>query len=445
MFHSVEVYLIVLIGHIKAVPDCGHAEEGKEYSLWLNGTIQNRDKEVAVKRGKSFIAKCVPAAGCKSLHEQIFSLSMALAVGHQLSVNVKIVKTTRNDNKTWRTELISSESLIASCSLLTFSRPENVTCEVDEGTSGINITCNTTKIYPRAKCDFLVYVNEKKRHNDIPILYEHYEIKNGEMFFSSACKFRIFKEAIEFGLYEIKAMLTPEISKPGEEIKYGSIIEISFVIESPKVKLEDCPNFVRENSDVFCLCTDYKSNNKISSNSSTSYTIRWYNNRGDVVQEGNLLNFTANKTVEEYACEGTDRFGFKSPLLLYKPVLLEFDNHTEDIKKSRVHQIISVSSVASVLFILIILAAICGGILVKRRKWRKSLKAKERPMVLKHSEQRLSMESNHDYHVLAADHYDKCDPDEYDRSELKDELKTKNNLLQILNTEYITPIIKDSP
>ncbi|KAI8780027.1 hypothetical protein BgiBS90_019221, partial [Biomphalaria glabrata] len=141
------------------VSDCGHAEEGKEYSLWLNGTFK-RSEKISVKRGESFIAKCVPAVGCESYHKEYFSLSMALAVGHQLSVNVKIINTTRNDGRTWRMNIIFDESLIASCSLLTFSRPEKVTCRVDEDASGINITCSTTKIYPRAKCDFLVYVNK---------------------------------------------------------------------------------------------------------------------------------------------------------------------------------------------------------------------------------------------------------------------------------------------
>ncbi|KAI8780026.1 hypothetical protein BgiBS90_019220, partial [Biomphalaria glabrata] len=69
------------------------------------------------------------------------------------------------------------------------------------------------------------------------------------------------------------------------------------------------------------------------------------------------------------------------------------------------------------------------------------LEAKERPMFFKRSEHRLSMESIHDYHpVLIDDHYDKCDPSDYERSVPTDELKIENNLLQMLNTEYITPM-----
>ncbi|KAK0066940.1 polymorphic transmembrane cluster 2 transmembrane protein 2 [Biomphalaria pfeifferi] len=315
MLFTFLVYLFLQIIYSSALKDCEPAEEGKDHQLTLNWTAQDLDnKELRVKRGDGTPGKCDSLTkNCSSFFRDKFTISRS-----RFSVDVMIHKVERSDAKIWR--ISYSETPIAECKLSTYIKPENVRCYQEENKSEINVTCTTSKVYPAAKCSFHIYINGEKSYNSNAFVsYEDSNFIEQEQFFMSNCTFQIPKFQLKTGYYKINATLSPGLAVDQhifrEETKYGSSSTIiNFQIDSPLIKLQNCPQLVHENTQYTCQCT--------SVNRSESYLIRWYDKQRNLLHEGESLTFIANRSLPEYLCEGTDNHQSKTPWLLYKPVLL---------------------------------------------------------------------------------------------------------------------------
>uniref|UniRef100_A0A2C9LZN1 Ig-like domain-containing protein n=1 Tax=Biomphalaria glabrata TaxID=6526 RepID=A0A2C9LZN1_BIOGL len=112
------------------------------------------------------------------------------------------------------------------------------------------------------------------------------------------------------------------------------------------------------------------------------------------------------------------------------------DSHRRDKTSARFFQIVSISSVAAVLFLMMSSALIYIAVLQKRKKQRK-IESRKSVKNVKTYENRLSIQSAHNYECIQPeDHYDRC----VDLVRDDEDRQQDQPMQDIVDTEYITPI-----
>ncbi|KAI8780194.1 hypothetical protein BgiBS90_019388 [Biomphalaria glabrata] len=543
MHHSKILYMYLQIGFTIAFSDCDPAEEGKQYQISVKWTTRASNTTLTVRRNDHMIGGC-DTSHCSSYYSR-FNIWMEEVTDQQFVIHVTIKNVIREDAINWTISYIGNfdvkSSLLFSCFLAIIVRPDNVTCYLADDMNGHKVSCTTNVIFPAAKCLFLVYINGKQRGNINNIVYEHMKstkLPDGH-YFRSSCTYTISKSLMEPGDYLINVTVTPEIIKPGDEEKYGLTSKIHFHIESPEVKLENCPNIVEENTTVTCTCA-------IIGNKKTSHVIRWFSKEGQLIHNGSSITLKVNRSLTEleYKCEGDIYLRSKNPSVLYSPVVLDKkknincsieetnenlqvicstheicsrvscifnvtysitdtglervkyvtssleehcnrstcklyvkrsdfnragvyninitlsinssdlkqhikyedisflqffkvdDSHRRDKTSAQFFQIVSISSVAAIVFVMMCTAIIYIAVLKKRKKQRK-IESRNSVKNVKTYENRLSIQSDHNYECIQPeDHYDRCVDlvqDDVDRQQ-------DQPMQDIVDTEYITPI-----
>ncbi|XP_055866439.1 uncharacterized protein LOC106062016 isoform X2 [Biomphalaria glabrata] len=541
MLLSSIAFVYIQIGLTLAFSDCGPAEEGKQYQLSYRWTATSNATKLTVRRNGHMIGGC-DTGHCSSYYIR-FNISIGKATEQEFVIHVTIENITREDASNWTISYIGNHDSkhLSYCYLPTFFRPNNVTCHTVEDMIGLKIKCTTVKVYPAAKCLFLVYIKGKKIDHTNKIVYEHTPMKSTELpdgqYFSSSCTCTLPQLHMEPGEYLINVTVAPVIIKSGEEEKYGLTSPTNFYIDSSEVKLENCPKIVELNTTITCSCV-------IVGKRKTSNAIRWYSQDGRLLHNGSSITLTGSQSLTEYKCEGDIYLTSKNPSVLYSPVVLDTkknincsieetnenlqvicstheicsrvacifnvtysrtdtglekssyvtfnleehcncctctlylkrshfdsagvynikitfslntsdisqhivyeansflqflkvdDSHRRDKTSARFFQIVSISSVAAVLYLMMSSALIYIAVLKKRKKQKKIVSRKSVKNV-KTYENRLSIQSDHNYECIQPeDHYDRC----VDLVQDDEDRQQDQPMQDIVDTEYITPI-----
>ncbi|XP_055867279.1 uncharacterized protein LOC106058949 isoform X4 [Biomphalaria glabrata] len=482
MLHSKILYMYLQIGFTIAFSDCDPAEEGKQYQISVQWTTRASNTTLTVRRNDHMIGGC-DTNHCSSYYSR-FNIWMEEVTDQQFVTHVTIKNVIREDAINWTISHIGNfdvkSSLLFSCFLVTIVRPDNVTCHSADYMNGHKVSCTTNVIFPAAKCLFLVYINGKKISATNNIVYENMPMKSTELpighYFKSSCTYTISKSLMEPGDYLINVTIAPEIIKPGDEEKYGLTTTIRFHIEykcegdvyrksknpsvvySPVVldtkKNINC-SIEETNENIQVICSTHEICSRVSCIFNVTYS------RTDTGLENSRY---VTSTLEEHSNCSTCTLYLKrshfdsagvynikitfslntsdiSQHIVYEAnSFLQFfkvdDSHRRDKTSARFFQIVSISSVAAVLFLMMSSALIYIAVLQKRKKQRK-IEIRNSVKNVKTYENRLSIQSDHNYECMQPeDHYDRCVDLVWD-----DMVRQQDQPIQdIIDTEYITPI-----
>ncbi|KAH9496746.1 hypothetical protein Btru_009289 [Bulinus truncatus] len=314
-----EIYFLrILMISIKGILACLPAEEGKQYAIYAEWTVDEytnlhvswRKKDVRVSSCKSF-------SSCSDYQTENIQTSIEKISENIVSSTLIIKNVAVTDEGIWSLFRVGKSSLenpeIKICHLKIYGRDHVCIHETDDTSIGIN--CNLSRIYPSSECLATTHKSEIIFGNTTT-----YVNKLDSRFFDTTCLVQLPKSiflTFTSGQHNVNVTIYPNLTNTLLDVIYGTNITVNVKQkEELKLMLDNCPAEVIEGEEVTCRCTI-----------STQILILpiWYTDSQSMRKtENNVLKFTAQKgNNESYSCHvsSTDEYTFTP--VVYKPNILD--------------------------------------------------------------------------------------------------------------------------
>ncbi|KAH9487509.1 hypothetical protein Btru_074129 [Bulinus truncatus] len=293
------------------------AEEGKPFTIMINGVLLNDiSLELYLLKGTELLVFCYLPDPCDVIYDKQYNVTTDVYQSN-VTVHVTIFNVTRegiwSSEGEWTVKTVDKNNRKKEqrFELTIFDLGDDFQCHQINNVHPTFISCNISKMYPSAKCQLIVKMQEEIIANTSHFIYSYDELPEYSKSFSFKCLAEI--PLLFSGDYIAMVTVYPNLTGRRDDIKYGIKSFFNVSIDSLPVVLENCPKVIQEGTEVSCNCKNSKSNNLF---------LNWLDISDHVISDSGVLTFTADRAHQVYSCQAVNEHGIKSPKLLYMPKVI---------------------------------------------------------------------------------------------------------------------------